>query len=126
MHKALDTQYVYYELHDDLLIGTYKKNPRLSLEMAEEIVRVRLEFTGPEPVVGLVYNQGVVSMDKKARDYLASEKGVHGFKAAAIILDSPFSSFLVNFFVSVTKPKIPVKMFSKKEAALKWLQQFRK
>jgi hypothetical protein len=126
MHKTLDTQYVYYELHDDLLMGTYKKNPRLNLEMVKEIVKVRQEFTGPEPVVGLIYNQGVVSMDKQARDYLASEDGVRGFKAAAIILDSPFSSFLVNFFVSVTKPKIPVKMFSKKEAALKWLQQFRK
>jgi hypothetical protein len=126
MHKTLDTQYVYYELYDDLLIGTFKKNPRLNLEMAKEIVKVRQEFTGPRPVVGLIFNQGVVSLDKKARDYLASAEGVRGFKAAAFILDSPFSSFLVNFFVTVTKPKIPVKMFSKKEAALKWLEQFRK
>jgi hypothetical protein len=125
MQKTLDTQYVYYELFDDLLIGTYKKNRRLSLEMAKEIVKVRQEFTGSRPVVGLIYNQGVLSMDKQARDYLSSEEGVRGFKAAAIIQDSPFTSFLANFFVSVTKPKIPVKMFSKKESALKWLQQFR-
>ena len=125
MYKTLDTQYVYYELQDDLLIGTYKKNPRLSLEMAREIVKVRRDFTGPDPVVALVINQGVVSMDKQARDYFSSEEGTRGIKAAAMILDSPFGSFLINFFLTVSKPKMPVKTFSKKDAAIKWLQKYR-
>jgi|SRR5687768_14926381 len=126
MHKFLDTLYVHYELQDDLLIGTYKKGLKISLEMAKEIVKTRLEFTGHKPVVALVYNQGVVSMDKDARDFLASEEGVRGFIAGAIVLDSPVGSFLGNFYLSVSKPKIPARIFSNKEAALKWLQQFRK
>jgi hypothetical protein len=126
MHKFLDTHYVHYELQDDLLIGTYKKGLKISLEMAKEIVKVRLEFTGHKPVVALALNQGVISMDKKARDYLSSDEGVRGVIAGAIMLDTPFGSFLGNFYLSVTKPKIPLRIFSKKEAALKWLQQFRK
>jgi hypothetical protein len=126
MRKFLDTLYVHYELEDDLLIGTYKKGLKISLEMAKEIVRVRLEFTGHKPVLALALNQGVVSMDKKARDFLSSDEGVRGVIAGAIVLDTPFGSFLGNFYLSVTKPKIPLRIFSKKEAAVKWLQQFRK
>lgn len=126
MTKFLDTLYVHYELQDDLLIGTYKKGLKINLEMAKEIVKARLEFTRHKAVVVLALNQGVVSMDKKARDFLSSDEGVRECIAGAIVHDSPVGSFLGNFFLSVSKPKIPARMFSKKEAALKWLKQFRK
>ena len=126
MVKVQDTPYVHYKLQDDLLIATYKKGVKLSLDMAKEIVKARLEFTNHKPSLVLIYNQGVVSMDKKARDYLSSNEGISGIIAAAIVLDSPFGSFLGNFFLSVTKPKIPARIFSKKEEALKWIQKYRK
>ena len=126
MDKTLDTPYVLFELHDDLLIGRYKKGLKINLEVAKEIVRLRQEFTGPKPVLGLIYNEGVLGMDKQGRDYLSSDEGARGIIAAAYILDKPFNSFLANFFIAVSKTKIPVRTFSKKEAAMKWLQKFRK
>jgi len=126
MDKVLDTPFVHYQLNDDLLTATYKKGLKISLDMAKDIVKSRLELTNHRPLLVLVYNQGVVSMEKKARDYLSSNEGVSEIIAAAIVLDSPFGSFLGNFFISVTKPKIPARIFSKREDALKWLQKFRK
>ncbi|HEX7905441.1 MAG TPA: hypothetical protein VF487_16325 [Chitinophagaceae bacterium] len=126
MTKTLDTPYVYYELQDDLLIGTYKKGLKINLDIAKEIVKTRLEFIDYKPKLTLALNQGVMSMDKKARDYLSSDEGIRGAIAGAIVLDTPFGSFLGNFYLSVTKPKIPLRIFSKKETAVKWLQQFRK
>lgn len=126
MVKVLDTPYVHYELQNNLLVATYKKGLKVNMEMAKEIVQARLNLTNQKPLVVLVYNQGVISMDKKARDYLSSNEGVRGIIAAAIVLDSPFSSFLGNFFLSVTKPKIPARIFSRKEDALNWLQKYRK
>lgn len=126
MHKFLDTLYVHFELQDDLLTGTFKKGLKINLEIAKEIVKTRLEFADHKPVVALILNQGVLGMDKKARDYLSSDEGIQGAIAGAIVLDTPFGSFLGNFYLAVTKPKIPLRIFSKKEAALKWLQQFRK
>lgn len=126
MTKSLDTPYVYLELQDNLLIGTYKKGLKIDLETAKEIIRTRLEFTDSKPVIALVRNLGVVSMDKKARDYLSSDEGIRGIIAGAMVLDSPFGSFLGNFYLSVTKPKVPIRIFSKEEAALKWLLQFKK
>ena len=125
MVKVLDSRYVYLELHDDLLIGTYKKGLKINLEIAKEIVRAWQDFTEHKPVLQLVYNAGVVSMDKKARDYLSSDEAVGKIIAGAIVLDSPFGSFLGNFYLSVSKPKIPARIFSKTENALKWLDKFR-
>ena len=126
MPKVLDTPYVYYELQGDLLVVTYKKDLKVNPEMAKEIIRERHQFTDNKPVVLLVYNQGVVRMDKKAREYLSSGDGVEGIIAAGIVVGSPFTSFMANFFVSVNKPKMPVRVFSNSEDALTWLQKFRK
>ena len=126
MHKVLDTPYIHYELQDDLLIGRFKKGLKITLDMAKEMIKARHEFTEYKPVVVLVYDQGVVSIDKKARDYLSSDEGVRGFIAGAFVLDSPFDSFLGNFFLKVSKPKVPAKVFSRTDEAMKWLEKFRK
>jgi hypothetical protein len=72
MKKILDTPYVHYELQDDLLIGTYKKGLKITVEMVKEIIKTRLEFQEYKPVVALIYNQGVLKMEKKAREYFAT------------------------------------------------------
>jgi hypothetical protein len=126
MNKFLDTPYVHYELQRDLLIAKYKKDLKVNLDIAKEIIKERHEFTDHQPVVVLVYNQGVVRMDKKAREFLSSGDGVKGVIAAAIVVGSPFTSFMANFFVSVNKPKMPAKVFSDAEDAIKWLNKFRK
>ena len=126
MDKIFDTPYVYYELQGDLMIGTYKKDLKINLEVAKEIVRVRQELSNYSPVLALIFNQGVVKMDKKAREYFASMEGVKGIIAAAIVVGSPFTTFLANFFVSVNKPKMPVRVFSDAGDALKWLEKHRK
>ena len=125
MEKVLDTAYVRYELDGDLLTAWYKKGLRITLPVAKEVVKTRLEFAENKPVVVLVYNLGVISFNKEARDFLASNEGVHGIIAGAIVLDSPVGSFFGNFYMKVSKPKIPSHIFSKKDAALKWLSKYR-
>ncbi|MDP4264536.1 MAG: hypothetical protein Q8941_18545 [Bacteroidota bacterium] len=126
MKKEVDLPYAHFSLEDDLLTGVYKKTPRLTLDMAKEAVKARLELTGSQQVLGLIYNEGVKSIDKKARDYFSSEEGTLGIIAAAYIVDSPFKSAIANFFIYASRAKIHVRVFTKKEAALKWLAQYRK
>jgi len=124
--QKLDTPYVYLELEDDLLIGYYKKDKKIDLDAAMQIVRDRLAFTKEHPVVALAVNLGVRNITKEARDYLASKDGVKNVIAGAIIVGSPVGSFISNWFLSLSKPLIPSRAFTKKEAAIKWLRQFRK
>jgi hypothetical protein len=128
MQKTLDTPYVYYELQDDLLIGIYKKNLKITLAIAKEIVETRLKFTDNQPVLALAYNAGVVRFDKAARDFLASDEGVKGVIAGAVVQENfyPVGVFFINFYLSVAKPKVPARFFTTKQGAIRWLQKFRK
>jgi hypothetical protein len=124
MNKALDLTPVYLEIDSGILIATYKPNVKITLKVAKELVNNRLAFTTNKPMPTLVLNQGVIKMDKDARDFLSSNEGTKGVKCAAILINSNFIAFTVNFFLKVTKTNIPVKTFTDKGEALIWLQKF--
>ena len=120
----LDTPYIHLVEQDKILIGTYAKGIRINLDMAKEIVRVRLSFTGNTKMAAIIRSQGVVSIDKASREYLASAEATRGLLATAIIVQSSFSSFLGNFFLLVNSTNMPVRIFTSEEKAKKWLRQF--
>jgi hypothetical protein len=124
MVAMLDTPYISFEIKESILIASYKKGLKINLDIAKEIVNRRLVFTNQQTVPVMILNQGVVSIEKEARDFLSSTDGIRGVKAAAIVLKTPFGSFLGNFLISVTKPAIPAKIFSTEEAAMQWLKKF--
>jgi hypothetical protein len=124
MAETLDTPYISFEIKESILVASYKKGLKINLPIAEEIVKARLIFTNERNIPVMILNQGVVSIEKKARDFLSSKNGIKGVKAAAIVLKTPFGSFLGNFLISVTKPSMPAKIFSTEEAAMRWLKNF--
>lgn len=124
MKKTLETSYVFFEIENGILIATYKPNTFITLKEAKEIVTSRLAFIDKPSLPTLVLNQGIIKMNKAARDYLASTEGIAGVKCAAILINSNFISITVNFFLRVTKTKLLVKTFTDKKDALAWLSGF--
>lgn len=124
MKKELSTPYVHFMLSENLLTATYQKGLQIDLDIAREVVRSRQFFTSQKTVPVLILNGGVVSMTKEAREYLASSEGTTGIRAAAIVLKSVFGSFLGNFFLSVNKPEMPVKIFTRRDTAVRWLGKY--
>ncbi len=111
-------------IQDEILIVVYKTGIEINKKIAEEIVSSRLLFTHHKKMPAIIISQGVVSIDKPAREYLASPEATEGLAATAIIVNSPFSRFLGNFFIEVNKTKMPVKIFSNLPQAKNWLHQF--
>jgi hypothetical protein len=124
MKRIQETPYIKFEIDNGILTGTYKPNVLITLKHAKEIVAARLAFTGDKKMPILILNQGIIKMDKDARDYLASADGIEGLTCAAILINSNFISITVNFFLKVTKPKLVVQTFTDKREALSWLQGF--
>lgn len=120
----LESAYVHLCIQNGILVGTYKSGVHINLEIAHSIVETRKLFTGTRPMPSLIKSQGVVSMDKPAREYLASAEATAGLTASAILVQSAFSSFLGNFFLSVNKTNMPVKLFTDAAKAKQWLRQF--
>lgn len=124
MVDTLDTKYVYFEIKDSILFATYKKGIEVNLAMAKEIVSARLKFMNGKQLPVIVFDAGVISMSKEARDFFGSPAGNEGLLAGAIIQNTPVTAAINNFFLFVSKPNIPAKIFTNADAALKWLSKF--
>ncbi len=117
-------RYVDLEMAGNILVATYKAGPKIDLAAAKEIVKERVAFTNQKAVPVLVIDHGMVSMDRQAREFLSSDLGVEGISASAIISSSTVNSMLVNFILRISRPNLPVKMFTSKESAIQWLNEF--
>lgn len=68
----------------------------------------------------LVDIRDVEQIDAKARRYHATESGQY-FTAVALLVDSPLSRVIGNFFLGLNRPAYPLQLFSDESAAIEWL-----
>src|ERR1035437_4778875 len=111
-YKTLDTPFCYFELKDGIVFGAYKGN--ISLASAKMVVKTRLEFTEGKSYHVSVQTIDVAVVDNEARDYFSTAEANKGIKAGAIYVGSVFQSFMGNFFLRVSEPKIPARVFTDK------------
>ena len=111
----LDTLYAQFKIEDGILFVTYKYGLSITIDMAKEIVQNRIEFAGNTLYPIIVIDNGIRTIDKEARDFFSSEKGIGNISAAALVLKSDYSALLGNFFLKITQPAIPVKSFTNKK-----------
>ncbi|MEO6838879.1 MAG: hypothetical protein ABI185_10875 [Ginsengibacter sp.] len=119
------TPYVHLIIRNHILIGTYEKGIKINLDIAQEIVHARIAFTRGKKMTAIIIGYGIISMDKSAREFLASDEGIQGLSAIAILIDSTYSNFIGNLFLKMNKTKIPVRIFLDSQKAEKWLQKFK-
>ena len=125
MNKVVETPYVRLELlQNGILVASYKRWRRVTLEMAREIVQTRLDFTGREPRPVLINNLGVVQFDKAARVYVSAGDGIAGVKAAAIMEDRLATSIIMSFILIFERPPMPVRTFRERNGAMTWLETY--
>lgn len=124
MKNILDTPYVYMELKDGVIIGHYKSNQIITLEKAKEIVAARYEYFEKKSYPVLIFDTGVKSMEKEARDFFATREGNLGITAGAIVVKSSFTMMMVNFLFQVSRPVIPCKIFTDEQKAMEWLKKY--
>jgi hypothetical protein len=90
---------------------------------AEEVVALRLGMTGrPRPI--LVDIRRIKSIDHDARAYFASPAGSAELTAVALVIDSPLTRVIANFYLGIHRPGVPTRMFTAEGAALAWLRRF--
>lgn len=124
---ACETEEVIFELRDGILYGIYKRGLKITLDKAKKIVADRIKFCNGRNYPAIAFDNGMVSLDRRARQFFASDEGNKCVSAVAFVSDSVFNMYLVRFYlkISLSKPKIPIKIFTDKKKALKWLEQYK-
>jgi hypothetical protein len=94
------------------------------LESAKADLAVVREIAGASKVPVLVDLRRIDGATRDARSYCATGEAAAGIAAAAVLVDAPISKVLGNFFVGVSKPPYPARLFTDQTEALGWLMEF--
>ena len=100
------------------------KTKTIDINIAKNMLHQRFNICNGKVYPLLADITQLNSINKEARDYLGDE-GVKLLNANAILIKSSVNRIIGNFYLNITKPKIPTKLFTNKEEALIWLQQFK-
>jgi hypothetical protein len=118
-----ESKYAEFWIEEDVLFFIYKPGVVINLDGAKQIVTDRLNVQKGVSYPVFCDMRGIKDSDKPARDYLAKE-GSSLVNAVAVLTDSPVTKIMANFYLTISRPIVPTKMFTDKSQALEFLKAF--
>lgn len=122
LKNPVETPYITMWMEGDILCATYKDNLHIDLDIARQVVDDRLTYSQDKSFYCYVDMRGIRSITREARQHLA-ERGSDQVTAGALLVESILNKTLGNIFLLVDKPRVPIRMFTKKAEAIDWLKQ---
>jgi hypothetical protein len=122
MEKKISTQLADYEFDRSGILHIRPKAVQFTDELIAENLEVVIFFIGNKKVFMYVDNSLAMPFDKSHR--LAFEEQCDQFcLAVAFTSNSVLGNAIANIYIAMTRTKIPMKIFRKKDEAMNWLQQ---
>ena len=94
----------------------------MALEDALAATGAMAQLTGGQPSPLLVDTHDAGPQDRPARTEFARRSDL--VSAVALIVATPLSRMMGNFFLAVSKPMAPTRLFDDEASAVAWLQEF--
>jgi len=98
-------------------------NTVMSLEEGKLSTKVVGEMIGGKPLPLLCDLTNVVTMAQACRRHFAGPEHATVFTKCALIVTSPISKIIGNFFLGANKPLRPTRLFTSVEDGLNWLKK---
>lgn len=96
----------------------------VTLEDAQETMATYLKINQGRKRPLFVDTKTMKSLAREARHYYASEEAARVASAVAVIVGTPVSRVLGNFYLGLSNPHLPTRLFSSEEDALEWLKEY--
>ncbi|HLG03232.1 MAG TPA: STAS/SEC14 domain-containing protein [Bacteroidia bacterium] len=122
MQNELVTPYLKIWIEGGILCCVYADKLSIDLEVAKKCVADRIAFVEGRSYACMIDMRGIHMVSKEARDYFADE-GSTLITAGALIIGNPLTRMLGNIFLQVSKPKVPLRLFSDEKNAMQWLKK---
>lgn len=97
-------------------------NCTIDMETLEKMTQMGDTWNGTRLCANLIDVRDMLFIDSKTREYAAAQFRPH-VAGQAILIDSRISSYFANIFLKFSKPKVPTKLFTSEDEALKWLRE---
>ncbi len=120
------TQKVYWDSENEIVWGELFGD-QLTGELAKENVDAQETLRDGmkrRKTRVLIDMTTVNEISKEARDYFANERTASIQRATALLIGSPVSRVIGNFFMGLNKPISPTRLFTDPQKAIRWLHTF--
>ena len=108
---------------DDMIFRYIALNQcTLDLETLEKITVVGDAWCQERLCANLVDIRDMMFIDSKTRAYAAAQYRPH-VAGTAILIDSKISSYFANIFLKFSQPKVPTRLFTNEDDAVRWLTE---
>jgi len=97
---------------------------QLTLEDAKETMASYLKLYKGKRRPLLVDTKTMKSMTRETRQYYAGAEAAKVASAAAIIVGTPVSRVLGNFYLGLSNPHLPSRLFTSEDEAMEWLKGY--
>lgn len=111
---------VLHRCSDGVVEIRMNQGSRVGVDEISEVLDAQLLLT-PGVAAVLVDARGTVSMTREAQEATANNTVNDRTAGTAILVDSPVSSLLGNFFIRFARPPYPTRLFRKEEPAREWI-----
>jgi hypothetical protein len=101
-----------------------KPNAVITLELAKENTAAVLELADDIQRPILVDLRKLKSIDKEARDHFSLRGRRRTVNAMALLISSPVSRIVGNFFLGLNRPAVDTRLFTSEEEAARWLKPY--
>jgi hypothetical protein len=109
---------------EGFVFATMKDGARFELDDAKEAVEATREVAGHVRRPVLVDMRRIQSESREARAYFGSADVARYFSAVALLVSSPLSRMIANFFLRVSSHPLPTRLFDDERSAREWLRGF--
>ncbi len=126
LKEETSTQKLYWDSESEIVWGVLfadLKTEELAVENVDAQERIRNSLNKEKTRV-LIDLTKVTEIAKEARDYFANERTSSIQRATALLIKSPVSRVIGNFFMGLNKPIYPAMLFTNPQKAIEWLQTF--
>jgi len=123
--NALKTSAYTTWMGDDGIARTIVKgNMEIGIKEALENTKAVSSLAEGNKFPLLVDSRNIQYITKEARDHFSMRNRESVVNAMAILIQSPLSRIIGNFFMGLNKPRVPARLFTEEEEALLWLKKY--
>ena len=127
MRKLMEqtaTQKLYWDTDQNIVWGELDSIPQ-TLQTAQENIEAQARIRdalGKEMTRVLIDMRQTTRITREARNYYAGERTASIQRATALLVASPLSATIANFFMGLNEPLSPTRMFTNEDEAIDWLR----
>lgn len=119
-----DTEKITFELTPEKIIHIEcKPNTIMGIDEGKLSTQIVGELTNHQPLPMLCDLTNVVKMTRECREHFAGPLHAKVFSKCALIIKSPISRIIGNFFLGANKPLRPTRLFNEVDKGLEWLKE---